>query len=59
MKIFAFQKNYTSTIYQEDIQIYFRALFDWTVLFVLNVKNVIKNEKFYFAPNLCEMRKIC
>ena len=27
------------------------------VVFVLIVKNVIKNEKFHFAPNLCEKRK--
>ena len=25
------------------------------VVFVLIVKNVIKNEKFDFAPNLCEV----
>ena len=29
------------------------------VLFVLIVKNVIKNEIFHFAPNLCEIRKNC
>ena len=30
-----------------------------TVVFVLIVKNFIKNEKFYFASNLCEIRKNC
>ena len=29
------------------------------VVFVLIIKNVIKNEKFDFAPNLCEIRKKC
>ena len=29
------------------------------VVFVLIVKSDIKNEKFYFAPNLCEIRKKC
>ena len=27
------------------------------VVFVLILKNDIKNEKFHFAPNLCEIRK--
>ena len=29
------------------------------VVYVLIVNNVIKNEKFYFASNLCEIRKKC
>ena len=29
------------------------------VVFVLIVKNVIKNEKFHFTPNLCEIGKKC
>ena len=44
---------------QEDIQIYLRTLFDRTRSFRFNCKNVIKNEKFYFALNLCEIRKKC
>ena len=31
-------------------------LFGYVVFFLI-VKNVIKNEKFYFVPNLCELRK--
>ena len=29
------------------------------IVFVLIVKNVIKNKKFHFSPNLCEIRKKC
>ena len=29
------------------------------VVFVLIVKNIIKDEKFHFAPNLCGIRKKC
>ena len=41
-KIFKFTSNYLLT---------------GQVVSVLIVKNVIKNEKFHFAPNLCEIRK--
>ena len=29
------------------------------IVYILIVKNVIKNEKFFFTPNLCEIQKKC
>ena len=50
-----YRQNYLS---QNDIQIYLRALLIGHVLFVLNVKNIINNEKFNFASNLCDTKKM-
>ena len=62
---FSFAKKYTR--YEKNIvdkivhlkmiyKIYFRPFSDRTRSFRFNCKkNVIKNEKFHFAPNLCEI----
>ena len=65
IETFGLQKNYTT--YQENVAgkiVHLKKIHKFTlehflighVVFVLIVKNVIKNEKFYFASNPCEIR---
>ena len=59
------KKNYTR--YEKKIRekiFYLKKIYKFTlkhflidVIFVLDVKNVMENEKFYFAANLSEIRK--
>ena len=62
------KKNYT--IYEKNVSekiVYLKKIYKFTsehflirhVVFILIVKNVIKNENFHFAPNLYRIRKKC
>ena len=65
IKTFGFHKNYTrrERKFLDEI-IHLKKIYKFTsehflfghVLFVLIIKNFIKNEKFYFAPNLYLIR---
>ena len=66
IKTFEFQKNdvrYKKKISDEIV--HFKKIYKVTsdyflirhVVYVLIVKDVIKNKKFHFAPNLCGIRK--
>ena len=43
---------YFKNIYNVGLNIFTQELF-----FCLLIRNIIRNKKFYFAPNLCEIRK--
>ena len=66
IKNFDFQQNYTR--YKKKILdkiVHLKKIYKFIseyfligrVVWILIVKNVIKNDKFNFAPNLCEVRK--
>ena len=59
-KLYEIRKTFytQNCLSQEDIQTYLMT-FDWIGSLFFILKNVIKNEKFYFAPNLCEIRRKC
>ena len=62
LKTFGFQLQNTKKILRKN---HLKKIYKFTsdnflieqVLFVLIVRNFIKNEKFQFAPNLCEIRR--